>query len=311
MRLALAILGMLCGCDGISSHPSIPDGPSETDAPPDAAVYVRHYVLDSVRFPTTLAEARAWSVDFTGDSLPDNPLGELLVTLSQFGLAAQLHSQDAVDEGRVLLLAEMTSLSEAYVDGPTTFTMFVGANPVPAACDSQTCRHHLDGSGAFDVSATSPRDIPLRGTLAGSTMLADSGKLGVVIELGEIAVELSLIGARVQIVTTTRYGASGLIMGGITKAQLDEGVIPALSIAIDSQVAADCQGGFDCGCVLLSSGRSLRQMFDTNNDCHVTVSELRADSDIRKVIWTDAVVDGTDVTPFAFRFTAAPATFTP
>ena len=306
------LLVLLCACDGISSHPQAVDARPEPDAPPDAGHFVRHYVIDSMLYPTSLTQGREWSVDFTGEGVPDNTFGSTLLTLAGYGVPTQKSTDTKVNDGTVLLLAELTSESPDFADAPATFTLFGGANPTPPACHNAKCRLHLDGNGTFDLDPTAIHDTPVAGVLTGTTMLSEPGHLVVTLGLGAAAVQISLIGARVRIDTTTPVAASGTIMGGITKEQLDQRLAPALADAIDAEVARDCSGGAGgCFCAAGTNGQRLQLRYDDNHDCHVRLLEFVANNDVAVKLTPDAMVEGVAVSTLAFHFTAVTGTFTP
>lgn len=314
------MLVVLCACDGVSTHPLANDAPA-TDAPSGDAppTYARRYVIDRLVYPETSADARAWSFDFGGaDSMPDNQLGQLFVLFGEHGLAPQLRSDYSVNTGRILLLAQLTSSSDAF-EGSATFSMFAGDDPDPDPCESATnltsgtCARHLKGTGTFGIAPTSPNNAPLVGTLASGMMVTDPGRLAISIAFGDTAIALDLVDARVGITTTTSVGSSGVIAGAVTQDQIDNRLVPGMAEAIQAAFGDDCPGGPpDCGCLSGSNGQSLQQIFDRDDDCRLYASELRSNSLLASLLVNDVVVDtDTPATSFALRFTAVNATFTP
>jgi len=123
--------------------------------PPDAPPGFFYYVIDHEHVPTSNTEARMYGLDLDGDGTVNNQLGMVLATFSGMGFDIQGTTTKAIDTGSILMLGDLYALDFTNTTG-STFTMFDGANPSPAPCSSSSdtvCRHHLTGSGIFDVAA--------------------------------------------------------------------------------------------------------------------------------------------------------------
>jgi hypothetical protein len=272
-------------------------------------------VIDRQRVPTNNMEARDFGLDLNGDISVDNQLGMVLGTLSSQGFDVQGATDAAVSMGQILLLAE------ANVGTPTaaTFTLYTGANPVPAPCNGATdtvCRRHLAGTGSFDLAAASAHDTPLTGTLMNGTLTAGPGSLHVpLVIFGSAPVTVELIGARVKIEMVAGTGfAQSVIAGAVTQAELDAKVYPGIHQGATAAVAADCTTTTppDCGCAVGSTGRTFIQLFDTNpKNCVISIDEIKNNTLIQSLFAPDVTIGGQQALSLGFAATAVKATFAP
>ncbi len=277
---------------------------------------LHRWIIDGQHLPATSAEAQALGLDVDGDGSVDNQLGNVLAALAAQGWGGQAATDEAIDRGSILLLAE------ADVTDPTaaSFTTYLGEDPQPAPCSGPgdpVCRRHLDGTGSFEVSASSSYHPPLTGQLSGGVLVASSGyvEISTVLFGGGAPVVLDLLGARVRLemVTGGSIGPS-VIAGAITTAQRDTRIYPALHGSFAAQVAADCAGTPppDCGCASGSTGRTLLQLFDTApTDCAITVAEVSGNALIQSLFAPDVTIKGQSALSIGFGVTAVQAAFEP
>ncbi|HEY1556781.1 MAG TPA: hypothetical protein VGF94_18225 [Kofleriaceae bacterium] len=329
LRIALLSLALAaCGSSGAKSVDATTDSPKSIDAradappdsPPDAMVMADgthyHYVIDSLAVPQSTMQATQYGLDLDGNGMTDNALGNVLATLAGMGFDSQTAVTTQIDTGAILMLADLqvTSFTDAT---NSAFTIYVGTNPMPPPCSSPsdtTCRHHLDGTGTFDVAAT-PRDTPLAGAVASDTLTAGPGHLPVeLVFAGGTPVTIDLIGARVKLDPTATTITSGIIAGGVSQTELDTTVYPGVQAAVTAQIAIDCTALASppgCGCASGSNGATLISLFDTNHDCAVSVDEIENNTLIQILFAPDVTLEGQMCLSLGVGFTAVPGTFTP
>ena len=320
MRTASVLL-LVAAC-GSSSSSKAPDAAPDShafpmiDAPPMAQGSHTHYVVDSVTVPTSNSQARMLGLDLNGDGTVDNQLGMVLATIASMGADPQTLVTHAVDTGTILMLADLqtTAFDTATNAG---FTLYTGQNPMPAPCSSSTdtvCRHHLDGTGTFDVAAM-PRDPELVGNFVSGVYTGGPGHLPIEITfLGNMPVTFDLIGAHTKLSATATALSNGIIGGCVTQSDIMTKVYPSLATAFSAQVAADCTmltNPPGCGCTSGSTGATLLSLFDTNHDCMISTTEIASNSLVMSLLAPDLTIEGQQCISLGVGFTAVPGTFTP
>jgi hypothetical protein len=316
--LRFGALGALCALGAGAACGNVTDQPIDAampDAPPPATV--DRWVVNNVIVPKSNTEARTLGLDLNSDGIVDNQFGAVIAALNSQGVNLQASFDTAIAHGTILMLGE-ASLGGA--GGPTaaTFTTYTGANPRPAPCSGATdvtCRHHLDGTGVFDLAPTSAHGPPLAGTISNGTLVAGPGHLQVTMLAGTIPVVLDLLGARVrlQMVGGASLGQS-ILAGAISLDQRDARIYPALEDSIKLAVQADCSTTTppDCGCAAGSLGKTYLGLFDTSpKDCVVSLDEIRNNTLIQALLAPDVNVEGQAALSVGFAITAVKGTFTP
>jgi hypothetical protein len=319
-RAGLALL--LAGCNQLAGIHDIPidarPDVSTIDAPPLPVGAHYHYVVDHEYVPADNTQARNYGLDLNGDGTVDNELGMVLGTLAGMGLKVQTATDGAVDDGSILMLADLQT-TDFQNATDTGFTIYYGANPMPAPCDSMnTCRQHLSGHGSFSIASNSPHDAELLGTAVSGAFVLGPGHLGV--ELGFITgappIPLDVIGARVRVFGVTASGiTSGVLAGAVTTTDINEHVLPALAQSFVPLVARDCMMLSmppGCGCVDGTEGKTLIGLFDTSpSDCTISVDEIKNNSLVQSLLSPDVTIEGQMALSFGVGITAVPALFAP
>ena len=324
-RTYLAIL-LIAACGG-SSGSKTTDGGSGSgsdagqaidaaiDAPPSQGNHA-HYVVDRVMVPTTNNQAMMYGLDLDNNGSVDNLIGQDLATIAGMGANVQGGVDTAVNTGQILMLADIqtTAFDNASDAG---FTLYAGTNPMPMPCSSPsdtTCRHHLDGTGTFDVAAM-PRDPALSGSFVSGTYTGGPGHLPIQISVEGANLSLDLIGARVKVMATSTNITSAILAGGVTVTDRDTKIYPALSTAFNAQIATDCTALTSppgCGCASGSNGATLISLFDKSPaDCNISVDEIKNNSLVQLLFAPDVMLEGQQCLSVGVSVTAVPATFTP
>ncbi|HTL37747.1 MAG TPA: hypothetical protein VL326_31665 [Kofleriaceae bacterium] len=282
-----------------------------------------HYVANKVFVPTTNTQAREYGLDLNKDGTVDNQLGMVLSTLGSMGFDIQTTIDTAVKEGSIILLADFqtkdfTNTTAAGVQ------IFLGdkATAMPAPCSSTTdmvCAHHLDGTGMFTISASSPTNAALGGKIVNGTFNGGPGDLSLQIALGGTqAIQLDLIGARAKGsgITDSQIGTAssgGIVFGGaITKDDIDNKVIPAIQTQLVPIITRDCPTATapTCVCTAETTGKTILGLFDANDDCMVTVDEIKTNSLIVSLLSPDVTINGKMALSLGIKATAVKATYT-
>jgi hypothetical protein len=330
---ALFVSALLAGCGSNNNAPvdAKIDGKAvdaTPDAPPDAGPDARpadaetatgahhHYVVSKEHIPSTTPEATTFGLDLNGDHVVDNQLGKALASFSSF-FNSQAAADTLVDNGTILMLADFES-DDFTTETDAGFTLFAGANPMPPACDGSadtTCRHHLTGTGTFDIAATSTHDAPLVGDVVAGTFTGAPGTITIQLPILAAAAQVSLIGGRVQMVGATAAGFTNAIVGGgITMNEINTHVYPAVATAVTAKIATECNvaaGPPACGCTSGSIDADIVSLFDTNHDCTVTTAEVVGNSTIQGIFAPDIMIDGQMVLSVGIGIEAVDGTFTP
>jgi hypothetical protein len=275
----------------------------------------RHYVIDRELMPTTNTQAREFGLDLNGDATIDNQLGMVISTLVGMGLTAQIDTDKMIDTGAAIMLVDLGT-DDLGTEPTATFTIYQGANPVPAACASSqdiTCRKHLTGSASFSIKTGAPVDPPLTGSIVNSKLTAGPGHLTIQFTLiGSAPITVALIGARAELTTTTT--AMGKLGGAISKTDLDTKVLPAIRDTFDVAVKRDCTmltSPPSCGCAADTTGKTLLGLFDTSpSDCNITLTEVQTNSLFQSLLAPDVTVEGTQALSFGVAVHVVGAIYT-
>lgn len=328
-RIGLVVIAAACGSSGSGKKPDAAvaiDAPVDVrpidaalpDAPEPLAGHY-HYVLSKQQWPSNANEARADGFDLDGNQTIDNQFGMVTASLTNMGFDLQTPTDVAIAQGSELMLADLGA-DDLGSDGSASFTIYIGANPVPAPCNGSadtTCGHHLHGTASFDVSVTSPRDVPLTGVIANGQLDAGPGKLTIQMAMfgGTIPITVDLIGARTKLTPTPGGFMTGALGGGITTDDRDSKIYPQMAAGFETAVHRDCaslQNPPQCGCTSNSQGAELISLFDTNPaDCAITSDELKTNSLMMSLFAPDVTINNQSAISVGFAATAVDAIFTP
>jgi hypothetical protein len=250
------------------------------------------YVMNKMILPVGANSELAMDID--GNGRTDNRLGDILATLqsqSQGQLDLQASIDRGVAKGDITLLAEIqaTALTTAPNAG---FRAYLGTIVSPAACtdetDETTCGQHLQGTGSFTAQSSTSL-VP--GDVVNGRFTGGPGTLQIQLALEGNLINLNLIEARAELTLSADGITEGIIGGAITKADLDANVIPAVATTIQSIIADDCGQpagtGIDaCGCPS-GTGRTLLGLFDTDDDCTASQTEVTDSPFIKTLLAPD------------------------
>jgi len=329
-RIGLLCLAAACGSSSSKQPDAAVHIDARVDAPADAAPDVAvdapvdvpegmgghyHYVVSQLVWPTTSNEARADGLDLDGDGAVDNQLGMVLASMHSQGFDVQTPTDQSVARGGSITLADFqaTDLTNATGAG---FTLYAGTNPNPMPCNGSAdtvCGHHLTGTGSFDVAAM-PRDTPIIGSVVNGVYTGGPGHLSVPLYVltGSPTI-ITLLGARAKLAPSVGGVMNGIIAGAISMTDLDK-IYQAMQQGFTAIVARDCTmlaNPPGCGCAQSSTGASLIGLFDANQNCAISVTEVKNNQLIMSLFAPDVTVENQQALSVGFAFTAVDATFTP
>lgn len=299
------------------------DGDDVADDTGDDTTEGEHYkyVADSASIPTTLQQVTEFGLDIDsdqpdGDVGVDNQLGSVLNALAQMGFTIQATVTESIAVGDIILLADYQTTAFDNATG-AGFQIYLGDNPNPAACTDETdevCGHHLEGGAMFDIADGSPTDARVTGDVVSSVFTGGPGTLALQIALSAGApIQLDLIGARAEVRGASATGIDdGKIAGAVTEEQITNDILPAVATQLGDTIAEDCPTPAppDCGCEPDSTGETLINTFDANDDCALTAAELAENPLIMGFLTPDVTIDGVDALSIGLKFTAVTAVYT-
>jgi hypothetical protein len=288
-------------------------GGDDGTTPPSGPHY--GYVASEVTVPANNSQAREIGLDLNGDKTVDNQLGMVLGTLAGQGFEVQATLDEAVQTGSIILLLDLQTPDFASTTG-AGLSVKLGDMATPEPCTDPdmiaTCGQHLDGSGTFTIDANSPQDAGVEGKIAGGVFTGGPGTITLQIALADAApIELNLIGARAKAtgISETEIGEV-VVAGALTQTDLDTKVIPTIQAQLPPLIERDCVPvSGDCGCEAGSTGNTILNLFDEDDDCSVTVDEIKNNSLIQSLLAPDVTIDGQDALSLGISLAAVGASF--
>ena len=274
------------------------------------------YVVSELQIPSNNITARSYGLDINGDKTVDNQLGMVFATLNQQGLGVGDTAREALLRGGLVMLVDLqtTSFEETALSGLVTY---LGGDPSPTPCLDparlETCGQHLLGQGQFSVDDASASDHAT-GPIVAGVYLDPVGLLPVEIAIDPTSpIRLDLHGAHIRLTQLSEGHATGIIGGGITKADIDRIVIPEAAAQMNRIVTTECPkpgGVTPCGCLASSSAQVLQKYFDDNDDCQVGVAEVATNGIVQSLLAPDVTIGGEKLLSFGAGIELARATFT-
>jgi hypothetical protein len=282
----------------------------------DAWTYPEHqFVVDDVELPLTATDARAVGFDLDGDGVIDNRLGEMLTALQ--GAMGASSPQDSMD----LALREglMITLLSVYAQDVVTSPK---ANAWTFLGQPQTLTDGPQPGGAFTLDPAGPADAYFGGRVKNGvgmlggpdaafmlrTPFTDYGTLDLPLKSVNMEFDFSADGLALE---------NGKLAGAVTETDLQNEVLPQLAELLDTVLERNCTerggtgGAGECGCVPGSGTDTIRNLFDSNSDCYVTLDEVAGNSLLATLLAGDVVLpDGSPAISLAVGFHAVNATFT-
>ncbi len=278
------------------------------------------YVANDIQVPQRAADPGMQGLDIDGDGVVDNKLGVAIATLGTTLGDAMLASASvdaAVQDGTIIILADFQT-EDFQNAGTAGLQVLLGDNPTPAACttpaDPTTCGQHLTGTASFEIAADSPRDSLLVGPIVNGTFNGGPGTVTLQISLtaGGAPINLDLIGARAQGTGISASGGTFKVGGAVAETQFDAEVLPGIKTAIIDPLVTACGGGAPptCGCASGSPGALVLTLLDANDDCTISVAEIKENPTIGPLLRSDVEIDGVAAISIGLIAVTTGATFT-
>ncbi len=216
-----------------------------------------HFATNSLLVPTSATEATrdGLDLDMLGPQRPDNALGNVLATLRGQGIDTGCDAD--VADGSILLLDSIQAAD--LHSGDAGWHIYLGDPPAQPPKFDGTDRFDVDRSGP---SLTGHGAAYVAGTITNGHFVGGPGSLRVALPFGcDNIVWVDLVGARMQ-ADLTDASCSGKLGGAISKVEVDETVIPALTAAMNTMVAK-CPSPHEC----TGEARTLLELFDIGVAC--------------------------------------------
>jgi hypothetical protein len=241
------------------------------------------YVVNKIYVPTSNDQARTYGIDMTGDGHPDNQLGMVFAAFASQGVDAQGAVDALVSSGQqvTLLSVRTTSLSNAKGVRVRLFKGKPKASP------------DLDGGGRFAVDKTAPH-ADLKAKIVKRVLVPRPGDVPFAVPgflPGMTSVDLQLVKAVVIAKCTKKRCKAGKIVGAVMESDIEARVIPAIGDAARAVIARDCTGTTEDTCVDGSDGKSMMNLFDTDDDGTVTNQEVEEAPLIQSLLAPDLDLD--------------------
>ena len=237
----------------------------------------RGYVTTALALPTTNTEARAYARDIDGDGARDNALGQVFATLSSQGLDFRAALEAAIARGDLLMLHSLRTRSLVRTRRASWQVLY--AEP--------TAEPDFSGAGSFTVASTGPRSRRLPARIRNHRVRTAAGAIPVRLDLGAGVFALRLTKAKVFATCFRPNCSPGRINGAIRAQEVETNLIPELAELFTAIVARDCPGPGPESCMADSEGKTVQEVFDTDDDLVVTSEELRENSLIQSLLAPD------------------------
>lgn len=277
------------------------------------------WVVDSIRFPTSAAEAITAGVNLDGDPVcrVDNALAQVFA--ATFGLFGDdnlnVSTAELVTTGRIIHLLELRATSLANAQG-------VGVRFYNGVDADDDATNNLGGEGVFTIE-DSAIGVALAGSIEEGRLIAELGEVPLKLAFStEQQPEIVMLHTAVVHATVQDNRLRGKIGGSFTNDQVQNELMPIAWAVLAGKVEDDCAGTVPDCCTPNSAGATVVGLWDTMpHDCQVTLDELRNSNVVRSLTTPDVdlydregrhnpLCDGAkDSLSFGVEFTAVPATF--
>lgn len=252
-----------------------------------AAGASRDYVFNAMQVPTTIADAQKYAFDYDSNGSKDNALGAILAALMTAvpGMDLQGELDQNLRNGRVVLLSRVKA--KDFTGGGASLQGWTGeetsccaTKPCSETDANQSC---FSGSHAFKVAASSAQNAVLQGAITGGKLEVGPGELEVLLPIGKFPAKVMLKQARLQAMIGPDGLTEGVLMGVVTKTDLDNQVVPSVAQVLDGELndASTKQSVKD----------AIKQAFDTNNDGKIDNTEVAENGLIKVLLAGDVDVD--------------------
>jgi hypothetical protein len=298
------ILLSLAACSALQPAATAQPAPTVQAQPGTGIQY--HFVTNKLLVPTSQAEADAFALNIDGDSegTGDNLFGRLLTLLTKAapGLEAQSTLDAAVAAGKLVSLHVVKS-DDRLNDTTVSWSIVQGQETQAPPT--------FDGADQFTVDPAAPVNSPIVGALTAGHFSGGPGAARVRVFLFNKAVDVDLIGLRLEADVSAQGCANGRLGGGLTVEEFRSKLLPAIAEGLNEVIEANP-----------TAANVLLQAFDSNGDAKISVDELEKNPALMLAISPDLDLldasgtfnpgqDGKkDAYSVGLGFTCVPAVFT-
>lgn len=301
------------------------DDGGDDDVTPTGEHYT--FVASEVTVPLSSNQGQEFGLDLNDDGVKDNQLAQSLSLLnSQAMINAQTTVTSGVNRGDIILLVDVQTPSFSS-SGGTGFQIKFGdkatAQPAPCTDAADTaCRKHLTGTGNFTVAASSPTNDALAGKIEGGVFEGGPGKIALQIALSDApnsALTLNLIAARARLTGISADGVASIIVAGaVTKASIDNEIVPAI-FNLANSMSASCvttATAGKCDCPDPADSEAVTELLDISGpggtgpeDCKFDLAEVKKNPLLPVLLRPDVTIDGQEALSVGVGAKAVKATF--
>lgn len=251
------ILISLAACSALQQAPVVPEAAPSPQAQPSTGVQY-HFVTNQLLLPTTQSQADAYAVNVDGDAgaSGDNHFGRLLSLLTSAapGLELQATLDDAVDTGKLVSLHVMKA-DDPLADPSASWSIVLGHET-----DSPPA---FDGSDEFTIAPDDVINEPIVGTLTAGHFSGGPGAAQTRIFLFGQAVDVSLLGVRLEADVSAQGCTNGRLGGGVSVDEFRGKLLPIIADGLNAVLAANPD-----------ASKLVLQAFDSDGNGEISVEEL-------------------------------------
>ncbi|MCC6748996.1 MAG: hypothetical protein IT371_15155 [Deltaproteobacteria bacterium] len=312
LYLPLAAGLVLSGCSSNGGTTTADGGTTKTDGsttktdsstPPPTEIKCNNdckdLVLNRILLPSSPTEAQKFAVDFNNDGTKDNALGSILSALSAVAkdLTLQASIDHNVNQGKALILLRLqakdfanapSAAAQAWLGKQTACCTSTAAGE-ESKCADEAAKTCFAGSGEFEIDPTAPKDALFGGSITSGAIKFGPAKLNISLPITDAGtLTVSLQKAQFMGKFDGSKITEGVLAGGVTKADLDNNVIPTVATLLD-KTAKDPKTS-------ATTKNQILNLFDANKDGTITKDEVAKNDLIKTFLAGDVDVDG-DGTP--------------
>jgi hypothetical protein len=288
----------------------------DTGVSPAAWAYPEHqFVIDAITVPLTSSQATQLAFDFDGNGTADNQLGTVFAALgSQMGeTTPQTSVNDAIRRGRIVVLLALFVQPDMQDSPRSNLWAFLGKGADPPLTDGP------QPGSSFAVDPSDPSDSYTGGSIRAGAGVYEGEEATMLLDLpiaagGETTFAVPLTAVHVQFQASADGLAltEGKLGGVVTKENLDATIKPGVVALLNDEMRQYCQlpEPGSCTCPSGSGAETIRNMFDSNGDCVLSLDELEANPIVAALLAPDVTLpDGRTGLSAVIGFHAVTASF--
>jgi hypothetical protein len=249
--------GLLAACSALSPSPVITEAAPSPQVQPSTGVQY-HFVTNQLLLPATQSQAEAYALNVDGDSgeSRDNHFGRLLSLLTSAapGLELQATLDDAVDTGKLVSL-HVLKADDALNDPSASWSIVLGHETGSAPA--------FDGSDEFTIAPDDVVNEPIVGALSAGHFSGGPGAAQTRIFLFGKAVDVSLLGVRLEADISAQGCTNGKLGGGVSVDEFRGKLLPIVVDGLNAVLAANPD-----------AAKPLLQAFDSDRNGEISMEEL-------------------------------------